>query len=158
MLVEKKSQFLDVSHRTITKTALGAFQLLGRKEDHSLGLTPCHCCSGNSQDSGLFLSWSLPPRSPIAPDPEHSSPVLCKGGTVAPRSKGEETSTSFSRGESSHHFPFCSHISSSNSLGGRHLAWPCGLSSFHRGAGHESIRGSLCFKHILIFLKMFHDL
>ena len=76
MLVEKKPQFLDVSHRTNTKTALGAFQLLGRKEDHSLGLTPCHCCSGNSQDSGLFLSWSLPPRSPIAPDPEHSSPVL----------------------------------------------------------------------------------
>lgn len=90
MLVEKKPQFLDVSRRTITQTTRGSFRLLGRKEDHSLGLTPHHCCSGNSQDSGLFLSWSLPPRSPIAPYPEHSSPVLYE--TAALRLQGPRES------------------------------------------------------------------
>ena len=39
-----------------------------------------------------------------------------------------------------------------------------GLPSSHMGSGlglvyaFESIRGSVCFKHILIFLKVFHDL
>lgn len=159
LFMEKKPQFLDVSHRAITQTALGSLQLLGRKEDHSSGLTARHCCSGNSQDSGLFLSWSLPPRSLIALDSEHSSPVLYERAALWLQGPRERKQVALSPAEG--HlttFPFCSHISSSNSLGGRHSAWPCGLSSFPLGTGHESTRGSLCFKHILICLKMFHDL
>ena len=104
-------------------------------------------------------SWSLPPRSLTALDSEHSSPVLHERAALwlqAPRER-KQVALSPAEGHLTT-FPFCSHISTSNSLGGRHSAWPCGLSNFPLGAGHESIRGSVCFKHMLIFLKMFHDL